>query len=137
MEVSVRDLADADSTTSSGNSRTTRRNIPKPVVTFAQAFQHYPDVLNAILRMRFSSPSPIQSQLWPVLLSGFDSIAIAETGTGYLMIIKNFHFWLMTNLDYYDISLPKFGRKLRGTGVGSYNPKNTIKDILENQGIKL
>lgn len=58
------------------------RPIPNPVLTFEQAFQNYPEILNEIYKQGFSSPSPIQSQAWPVLLRGEDLIGIAQTGTG-------------------------------------------------------
>ncbi|KAK4884800.1 hypothetical protein RN001_001071 [Aquatica leii] len=58
------------------------RPIPNPVKTFEQAFRHYPLILNEIKKVGFETPSPIQSQGWPVLLSGEDLIGIAQTGTG-------------------------------------------------------
>ncbi|XP_022815558.1 probable ATP-dependent RNA helicase DDX43 [Spodoptera litura] len=58
------------------------RKIPNPVLTFEQAFQHYPDILTEIYKQDFKTPSPIQSQAWPILLSGEDMIGIAQTGTG-------------------------------------------------------
>ncbi|CAK8698602.1 unnamed protein product [Clavelina lepadiformis] len=53
-----------------------------PVMTFEQAFQHYPDILTEIYKQGFKKPSPIQSQMWPIALSGYDVIGIAQTGTG-------------------------------------------------------
>lgn len=58
------------------------RPIPNPVLTFAQAFAHYPELLEAVQNQQFKDPSPIQSQAWPVLLKGHDLIGIAQTGTG-------------------------------------------------------
>jgi ATP-dependent RNA helicase DDX43 len=58
------------------------RPVPNPVVTFEQAFQHYPEILDEIYKQGFQHPSPIQSQAWPVLLRGEDLIGIAQTGTG-------------------------------------------------------
>ncbi|XP_068619483.1 probable ATP-dependent RNA helicase DDX43 [Battus philenor] len=58
------------------------RPIPNPVLTFEQAFQNYPEILNEIYKQGFKNPSPIQSQAWPVLLRGDDLIGIAQTGTG-------------------------------------------------------
>ncbi|XP_061727461.1 uncharacterized protein LOC133532701 [Cydia pomonella] len=58
------------------------RPIPNPVLTFEQAFQHYPEILEEIYKQGFKQPSPIQSQAWPVLLRGDDLIGIAQTGTG-------------------------------------------------------
>ncbi|XP_050301149.1 probable ATP-dependent RNA helicase DDX43 [Anthonomus grandis grandis] len=56
--------------------------IPKPVKTFEQAFHNFPEILDEIYKAGFEKPSPIQSQAWPVLLSGEDLIGIAQTGTG-------------------------------------------------------
>ena len=56
--------------------------IPKPILTFEHAFQRYPDILREIYKQGFKEPSPIQKQMWPVLLSGHDSIGVAQTGTG-------------------------------------------------------
>ncbi|GBP26645.1 hypothetical protein EVAR_18283_1 [Eumeta japonica] len=58
------------------------RPIPNPVLTFEQAFQHYPEILEEIRKQDFEQPSPIQSQAWPILLRGDDMIGIAQTGTG-------------------------------------------------------
>ncbi|XP_053615472.1 probable ATP-dependent RNA helicase DDX43 [Plodia interpunctella] len=56
--------------------------IPNPVMTFEQAFKHYPEILDEIYKQGFTKPSPIQSQAWPILLRGEDLIGIAQTGTG-------------------------------------------------------
>ncbi|XP_069167078.1 probable ATP-dependent RNA helicase DDX43 [Procambarus clarkii] len=61
-----------------GNSK----KIPKPVLTFKQAFGPYPELLAEIERMGFETPSPIQCQSWPILMQGHDMIGIAQTGTG-------------------------------------------------------
>ncbi|KAL0868427.1 hypothetical protein ABMA27_007930 [Loxostege sticticalis] len=58
------------------------RPVPNPVLTFEQAFQHYPEILEEIYKQGFKQPSPIQSQAWPILLRGEDLIGIAQTGTG-------------------------------------------------------
>ena len=49
------------------------RSLPNPVTTFDQAFVPFPDILQEIVKNGFKKPSPIQSQSWPVLLSGHDS----------------------------------------------------------------
>lgn len=61
--------------------------IPKPVRTFEHAFYNYPDILEEIRKAGFETPSPIQMQAWPVLLSGEDLIGIAQTGTGDILLI--------------------------------------------------
>ncbi|XP_071336120.1 probable ATP-dependent RNA helicase DDX43 [Trachinotus anak] len=59
-----------------------KRPIPNPCRTFLEAFELYPEIMENIDRVGFVKPTPIQSQAWPVLLSGEDLIAIAQTGTG-------------------------------------------------------
>ncbi|XP_001952274.1 probable ATP-dependent RNA helicase DDX43 [Acyrthosiphon pisum] len=56
--------------------------IPKPVLKFSHAFEDYPDILEEIQKQKFEVPSPVQCQTWPVIMSGHDLIAIAQTGTG-------------------------------------------------------
>lgn len=56
-------------------------NIPKPVTTFEEAgFPPY--VLKELNAQGFAAPTPIQSQGWPMALSGRDVIGIAATGSG-------------------------------------------------------
>jgi ATP-dependent RNA helicase DDX43 len=57
--------------------------MPNPITQFQYAFENYPDLLVEIEKHGFSKPSPIQSQMWPILLKGEDCIGIAQTGTGY------------------------------------------------------
>ena len=57
------------------------RDVPKPVETFDEAgFPGY--VMNEVKAQGFSRPTPIQSQGWPMALSGRDVVGIAETGSG-------------------------------------------------------
>lgn len=56
--------------------------IPNPIWKFEQCFAPYPDLLAEIEKQGFKTPSPIQSQAWPILLKGEDMIGIAQTGTG-------------------------------------------------------
>nr|CAG8526314.1 13482_t:CDS:2 [Entrophospora candida] len=57
------------------------KNIPKPVETFDEAnFPAY--VLKEVLNLGFKAPTPIQSQGWPMALTGRDVVGIAETGSG-------------------------------------------------------
>ncbi|KAF5275014.1 hypothetical protein FQA39_LY06951 [Lamprigera yunnana] len=60
----------------------TSKPVANPVMTFAQAFSNYPLILEEIRKVGFETPSPIQCQGWPILLSGEDLIGIAQTGTG-------------------------------------------------------
>lgn len=56
--------------------------MPKPTTNFEYAFANFPDLLSEIKKAGFEKPSPIQSQMWPILLRGEDCIGIAQTGTG-------------------------------------------------------
>ena len=56
--------------------------IPNPVKTIQQAFHNYPEILEECKRQNFIKPTPIQAQLWPILLKGLDCVGIAQTGTG-------------------------------------------------------
>jgi superfamily II DNA/RNA helicase len=62
--------------------------IPKPVISFEECFSSEPDILEEIEKQGFTVPTPIQSQLWPVLLSGYDAVGIAQTGTGKTTILR-------------------------------------------------
>ena len=56
-------------------------DVPKPIKTFEQAM--IPEyVMSAIRSQGFSNPTAIQSQCWPMALSGRDLVAVAETGSG-------------------------------------------------------
>ena len=56
-------------------------DIPKPVFSFAEAsFPAY--VLEEVVSLGFNSPTAIQSQGWPMALSGRDVVGIASTGSG-------------------------------------------------------
>lgn len=56
-------------------------DVPKPVETFDEAgFPGY--VMNEVKAQGFAKPTAIQSQGWPMALSGRDVVGIAETGSG-------------------------------------------------------
>jgi ATP-dependent RNA helicase DDX5/DBP2 len=58
-----------------------RGNVPKPVTTFDEA--SFPEYIMAEVRKAgFNNPTAIQSQGWPMAMSGRDMIGIAETGSG-------------------------------------------------------
>ncbi|KFB52376.1 AGAP004351-PA-like protein [Anopheles sinensis] len=59
-----------------------KKPIPNPINEFHQAFGDYPDLMEELQKAKFTKPTPIQAQAWPVLLSGEDLIGIAQTGTG-------------------------------------------------------
>tara|TARA_B110001452_G_scaffold205070_1_gene175092 strand:- start:58 stop:1404 length:1347 start_codon:yes stop_codon:yes gene_type:complete len=57
------------------------RQAPKPVRTFLEAA--FPEGITAELEASgFEKPTPIQSQAWPLALSGRDVIGLAGTGSG-------------------------------------------------------
>ncbi|XP_013888103.1 putative ATP-dependent RNA helicase DDX17 [Austrofundulus limnaeus] len=54
---------------------------PKPVTAFHQA--HFPQyVMDVMMQQNFKEPTAIQSQGFPVALSGRDMVGIAQTGSG-------------------------------------------------------
>jgi ATP-dependent RNA helicase DDX43 len=56
--------------------------IPKPVRDFHEAFHEYPGIMEQIKKQKFTKPSPVQCQMWPILMKGLDCVGIAQTGTG-------------------------------------------------------
>jgi ATP-dependent RNA helicase DDX5/DBP2 len=59
----------------------TGKNVPRPVETFDEAgFPAY--VMSEVKAQGFAGPTAIQSQGWPMALSGRDVVGIAETGSG-------------------------------------------------------
>ncbi|KAK5169581.1 ATP-dependent RNA helicase dbp2 [Saxophila tyrrhenica] len=59
----------------------TGEDVPKPVQSFDEAgFPAY--VMSEVKAQGFSNPTAIQSQGWPMALSGRDVVGIAETGSG-------------------------------------------------------
>jgi ATP-dependent RNA helicase DDX5/DBP2 len=55
--------------------------IPYPNQSFEEG--NFPDyVMKEILKQQFASPTAIQSQGWPIALSGRDMVGIAQTGSG-------------------------------------------------------
>ncbi|KAF7710396.1 hypothetical protein HF521_009268 [Silurus meridionalis] len=78
----VDDLKEEDSESAVSGKEFRKRAIPNPVYTFEEAFAHFPEIMENIVRVGFQKPTPIQSQAWPIVLSGLDLIGIAQTGTG-------------------------------------------------------
>jgi len=55
--------------------------IPNPIFSFDEG--NFPDyVMNQIRRNSWQSPTSIQSQAWPIALSGRNLVGIAQTGSG-------------------------------------------------------
>ncbi|CDW80654.1 UNKNOWN [Stylonychia lemnae] len=79
-------------------------NVPRPVNSFKEAnFPKY--IMETLVTLEnFEKPTPIQSQGWPVALSGRDMIGIAETGSG-----KTLSFLLPAIVHVYAQEVPKRG----------------------------
>lgn len=56
-------------------------DIPKPVLTINEC-TFLGESRHMFERKNFKTPSPIQSQAWPIVLSGRDLVGIAQTGSG-------------------------------------------------------
>lgn len=80
-DVRNRPIEDVDAFRRQHEIRVRGSNVPKPITTFDEA--SFPDyVLDQVKSCGFQSPTPIQSQSWPVALTGRDVIGIAQTGSG-------------------------------------------------------
>jgi ATP-dependent RNA helicase DDX5/DBP2 len=79
--VAERSSADVDAWRATNQITLQGNNIPKPVETFDEAgFPPY--VINEVKAQGFAKPTAIQSQGWPMALSGRDVVGVAETGSG-------------------------------------------------------
>ena len=57
------------------------KSVPNPITTFEEA--GVPDyVMKEIQRQKYTEPTAIQAQGWPIALSGLDLVGIAQTGSG-------------------------------------------------------
>ncbi|XP_030378025.1 ATP-dependent RNA helicase dbp2 [Scaptodrosophila lebanonensis] len=56
-------------------------DIPHPVASFEESSLP-PHIIDEMKRQGFSKPTAIQSQGWPIALSGRDLVGIAQTGSG-------------------------------------------------------
>lgn len=57
------------------------KNVPNPTLDFDEAnFPTY--LMKLIAKQGFTTPTSIQSQSWPIVLSGRDLVGIAQTGSG-------------------------------------------------------
>ncbi|KAJ5915917.1 hypothetical protein N7454_010824 [Penicillium verhagenii] len=80
-DVSARSDAEVDEFRKKSDMAIQGRNVPRPVETFDEAnFPAY--VLSEVKAQGFERPTAIQSQGWPMALSGRDVVGIAETGSG-------------------------------------------------------
>ncbi|KAL7935697.1 P-loop containing nucleoside triphosphate hydrolase protein [Trichoderma chlorosporum] len=80
-DVSARSSAEVDDFRRKHQMTIAGREVPKPVETFDEAgFPRY--VMDEVKAQGFPAPTAIQSQGWPMALSGRDVVGIAETGSG-------------------------------------------------------
>lgn len=63
------------------NMKLVGKDIPLPVKSFA-SLNFPPDVLKYFESKKYTAPTPIQAQGWPMALSGRDMVGIADTGSG-------------------------------------------------------
>jgi len=79
--VSTRSQRDVDAFRKLKEMAVQGNNVPRPVETFDEAgFPKY--VMEEVKAQGFAAPTAIQSQGWPMALSGRDVVGIAETGSG-------------------------------------------------------
>ncbi|CAI7595431.1 unnamed protein product [Penicillium bialowiezense] len=80
-DVSARTDEEVDTFRKSKTMAVQGTDVPRPVETFDEAgFPAY--VLSEVKAQGFEAPTAIQSQGWPMALSGRDVVGIAETGSG-------------------------------------------------------
>lgn len=58
--------------------------------------------MEVIVKQNWTDPTPIQSQGWPVALSGKDMVGIAQTGSGKTLAVSKIFF----NYDFLDPVYP-------------------------------
>lgn len=79
--VAARSPAEVEAFRKAANISVSGKDVPKPVETFDEAgFPGY--VMNEVKSQGFAKPTAIQSQGWPMALSGRDVVGVAETGSG-------------------------------------------------------
>ncbi|KAH7139026.1 ATP-dependent RNA helicase dbp2 [Dendryphion nanum] len=79
--VSARSQAEVDEFRKEKQIAIQGKDVPRPVTSFDEAgFPSY--VMNEVKAQGFAAPTAIQSQGWPMALSGRDVVGIAETGSG-------------------------------------------------------
>ncbi|KAK1254138.1 hypothetical protein MKX08_008133 [Trichoderma sp. CBMAI-0020] len=80
-DVAARDPAEVEAFRRKHQMTIAGSGVPKPVETFDEAgFPRY--VMDEVKAQGFPAPTAIQSQGWPMALSGRDVVGIAETGSG-------------------------------------------------------
>jgi ATP-dependent RNA helicase DDX5/DBP2 len=57
--------------------------LPKPILNFDLV--PFPESVKKLLKGKYTQPTPIQAQAWPIAMSGKDLVGSAETGSGKTM----------------------------------------------------
>lgn len=73
--------SDGGATTAAAAGSSTSASAWAPVMEFSQLGENFPPHVLAATKA-FTTPSPIQAQSWPIVMSGRDMIGIAATGSG-------------------------------------------------------
>eukprot|EP00359_Climacostomum_virens_P005767 CAMPEP_0204919346 /NCGR_PEP_ID=MMETSP1397-20131031/16772_1 /ASSEMBLY_ACC=CAM_ASM_000891 /TAXON_ID=49980 /ORGANISM="Climacostomum Climacostomum virens, Strain Stock W-24" /LENGTH=474 /DNA_ID=CAMNT_0052092937 /DNA_START=42 /DNA_END=1463 /DNA_ORIENTATION=+ len=79
--VANRSAAEVEAFRSKNNITVTSRRPFNPILSFSES-PYASEVLRVFSDLNFSAPTAIQSQCWPIALSGNDLIGIASTGSG-------------------------------------------------------
>lgn len=74
-------------------------NVPNPIQHFQEG-NFPPYIMEGIKKQGFTQPTAIQSQGWPIALSGRDLVAIAQTGSGKTLGVRN-NKYLCHNLSFF------------------------------------
>jgi len=62
------------------NYHTWKKKCPNPILDFSKS--PFSEVVVSTLIENYSTPTPIQSQAWPIVMSGKDMVGCAKTGSG-------------------------------------------------------
>lgn len=65
-------------------------------------------VMDVIVKQNWTEPTPIQSQGWPVALSGKDMVGIAQTGSGKTLAVSV----IQLECFFFFLNQPRWGIKL-------------------------
>jgi len=79
--VSNRPLPEIDNYRRTNQCTVPSGSCPNPIIKFHEAGFNQA-IMNALTKLGYTDPTPIQAQGWPIALSGSDLIGIARTGSG-------------------------------------------------------
>ncbi|KAG7827008.1 hypothetical protein KL920_005006 [Ogataea angusta] len=103
---------------------------PKQVTSFKELGLQ-PDILDAIEKLNFSTPTPIQAQSLPHSLQGRDIIGIAQTGSG-----KTAAFAIPILQALWEAQTPYFACVLAPTRELAYQIRETFDALGVNMGLR-